>query len=214
MPCTITDKIGYRTAAGVHTAIPNLPVYAVPGLSALTFDTGGTYRPNAARNPLIVGNPALDHGQIAITDGSGQFSLTLPYATETHPSSPEPYWTILFPDGQMVSGVVPSVAGPLTVDDLIQTYGWRWVSSVYIAPVTPGSLARGIATFSGASNRVSIVFVPAFVSAPTAITIASSVDSGTGEPMLVSYDNMTASGFDLVAKDATYAGSVSWSAGL
>ena len=76
MPCTITDKIGYRTAAGVHTAIPNLPVYAVPGLSALTFDTGGTYRPNAARNPLIVGNPALDHGQIAITDGSGQFSLT------------------------------------------------------------------------------------------------------------------------------------------
>jgi hypothetical protein len=214
MPCTVTDKIGYRSSAGVHTTIANLQVYAVPSSTAQTFDYAGTWRPNAARNPMIVGAPSLDHGEVATTDATGTFTLVMPYATETHPLSPEAQWTIMFPDGQMVVGVVPAVAGPLTIDDLIQTYGWRWVSSVYIAPVTPGSLARGIATFSGASNRVSIVFVPAFVSAPTAITIASSVDSGTGEPMLVSYDNMTASGFDLVAKDATYAGSVSWSAGL
>lgn len=214
MPCTITDKIGYRTAAGVHTAIPNLPVYAVPGLSALTFDTGGTYRPNAARNPLIVGNPALDHGQIAITDGSGQFSLTLPYATETHPSSPEPYWTILFPDGQMVSGVVPSAAGPLLIDDLIESHGWAWSSSIYVVPVSPGAKARGVASFTGSSARVSILFSPSFASAPAEITIASSIDANTGEPMSVSCDLVTTTGFDLVAKDAVYVGSVYWTASV
>ncbi len=214
MPCTITDKIGYRTAAGVHNPQSNLPVYAVPGLSALTFDTGGTYRPNAARNPLIVGNPALDHGQIAITDGSGQFSLSLPYATETHPSSPEPYWTILFPDGQMVSGVVPSAAGPLLIDDLIESHGWAWSSSIYVVPVSPGAKARGVASFTGSSARVSILFSPSFASAPAEITIASSIDANTGEPMSVSCDLVTTTGFDLVAKDAAYVGLVYWTASV
>ena len=165
-------------------------------------------------NPLIVGNPALDHGQIAITDGSGQFSLTLPYATETHPSSPEPYWTILFPDGQMVSGVVPSAAGPLLIDDLIESHGWAWSSSIYVVPVSPGAKARGVASFTGSSARVSILFSPSFASAPAEITIASSIDANTGEPMSVSCDLVTTTGFDLVAKDAAYVGSVYWTASV
>ena len=214
MPCTVTDRIGYRSSAGAHTAQANLSVIAVPSSTAQTYDYTGTWRPNAANNPLIVGSPALNHGAIATTNANGEFTLVLPYATETHPLSPEAQWTILLPDGQMVKGVVPAAAGPLTVDDLIETYGWAWVNAVYVAPVTPGTLTRGIASFTGAGSTVSIVFAPAFVSAAYVINIASSIDTNTGQPMEVSYNNKSTSGFDLVAKDAAYVGTVDWSAVL
>ena len=113
MPCTVTDRIGYRSSAGAHTAQANLSVIAVPSSTAQTYDYTGTWRPNAANNPLIVGSPALNHGQIATTNANGEFTLVLPYVTETHPLSPEAQWTILFPDGQMVKGVVPAAAGTM-----------------------------------------------------------------------------------------------------
>lgn len=214
MPCTITDKVGYRTSAGAFVGLASLQVYAIPSSTAQTYSYSGTWRPNVGPNPNIVGNPGLSHGEMAVTNSVGEFTLVLPDASaETHPVSPEAQWTLLFPDGQMLTGVVPA-AGPFGVDDLVQTYGWRWSSSIYAAPVTPGSVARGVVSFSGSSNSATVLFVPAMAASDYLITLASSVDTNTDEPMEVSFKNVSTSGFDIIAKDAAYVGTVRWSATL
>jgi hypothetical protein len=215
MPCTITDKVGYRSSAGALVGLASLQVYAIPSSTAQTYSYSGTWRPNVGLNPNIVGNPGLSHGEVAVTNSVGEFTLVLPDASaETHPASPEAQWTLLFPDGQMLTGVVPAAAGPFGVDDLVQTYGWRWSSSIYAAPVTPGSVARGVVSFSGSSNSATVLFVPAMAASDYLITLASSVDTNTDEPMTVSYKNVSTSGFDIIAKDAAYVGTVRWSATL
>lgn len=215
MSCQITDIIGYRNNLGVLVGTANLNVIAVPDTSRSTYDYAGDWHPNVMFNPLIVGNPSLAHGQIATTDVNGEWTHVLPNASaETHPVSPEQKWSLLFPDGSVLTGEVPAVAGPLTVDDLVQTYGWVWASSLYVAPVTEGSVARGTATFSGAGSTVSVVFATPFAAATYQLTWGSSVDANTLEAMPVSYTNKTTSGFDLVAKDAAYVGTVDWEAKL
>lgn len=215
MSCHITDIIGYRSNLGVLVGTANLNVIAVPDTSRSTYDYAGDWRPNVMFNPLIVGNPSLAHGQIATTDVNGEWTHVLPNASaETHPVSPEQKWSLLFPDGSVLTGEVPAVAGPLTVDDLVQTYGWAWASQQYVAPVTEGSLAGGIVSFTGASNTASVVFTTPFATANYRIWRCSSVDANTGEPMDVSYTNKTTSGFDFVAKDAAYVGTVDWEAKL
>ncbi len=215
MPCTITDKVGYRTSAGALVGLASLQVYAIPSSTAQTYSYSGTWRPNVGLNPNIVGNPGLSHGEVAVTSSVGEFTLVLPYAsTETHPTSPEAQWTLLFPDGQMLTGVVPAAAGPFGVDDLVETYGWRWSSSIYAAPVTPGAVARGSVSFNGSSNTATVLFAPAMTASDYLITLASSVDTNTDEPMTVSYKNVSTSGFDIISKDAAYVGTVRWSATL
>lgn len=183
MPCTITDKVGYRTSAGALVGLASLQVYAIPSSTAQTYSYSGTWRPNVGLTPNIVGNPGLSHGEVAITSSVGEFTLVLPYAsTETHPTSPEAQWTLLFPDGQMLTGVVPAAAGPFGVDDLVETYGWRWSSSIYAAPVTPGAVARGSVSFNGSSNTATVLFVPEMTASDYLITLASSVDTNTDEP--------------------------------
>lgn len=215
MATTITDKVGYRSSAGALVGLASLQVYAIPSSTAQTYSYSGTWRPNVGPNPNIVGNPGLSHGEVAVTNSVGEFTLVLPDASaETHPVSPEAQWTLLFPDGQMLTGVVPAAAGPFGVDDLVQTYGWRWSSSIYAAPVTPGSVARGVVSFSGSSNSATVLFVPAMAASDYLITLASSVDTNTDEPMEVSFKNVSTSGFDIIAKDAAYVGTVRWSATL
>ena len=214
MACVIADKYGYRTANGTVTGLEGQVILAVPDSSVYIFDVGGTWTPNTPLNPDINGAIALRRGQTVTTDSVGDWSLTLPEPTESQPSSPEPKWSLLFADGSVCTGVVPAMAGPLSVYDLVATYGWVWSANVYVAPVTAGSFASGVVTFSGASATVSVTFTPAFATNDYRLTIASSVDANTGEPMDVSYNNKSASGFDLVAKDAAYVGTVDWSARL
>lgn len=213
MSCQITDIIGYRSNLGALVGTANLNVIAVPDTSRSTYDYAGDWHPNVMFNPLIVGNPSLAHGQIATTDVNGEWTHVLPNASaETHPVSPEQKWSLLFPDGSVLTGEVPAVAGPLTVDDLVQTYGWAWSSSVYVAPVTPGTLARGIASFTGASSSVTILFSSPFVSSGYGLKLAPSYDAAT-EPK-VYYSNKSATGFDIVVSDSAYVGTVDWEATL
>ena len=78
MPCTITDKVGYRTSAGALVGLASLQVYAIPSSTAQTYSYSGTWRPNVGLNPNIVGNPGLSHGEVAITSSVGEFTLVLP----------------------------------------------------------------------------------------------------------------------------------------
>lgn len=214
MACTISDKYGYRTASGTVTGVASHIVLAVPDRSTYIFDVGGTWTPNTALNPDINGSLALRRGQTVTTDSAGDWSITLPYPAETEPATPDPKWSLLFSDGSVLTGVVPAVAGPVDIHTLVATYGWTWDASIYVAPVTGGVLAEGIATFSGASSTVSVLFATAFATNAYRITLGSSIDTNTSEPMLVSYTNKTTTGFDLVAKDPTYVGTCDWSARL
>lgn len=214
MACTISDKYGYRTANGTVTGVASHIVLAVPDRSTYIFDVGGTWTPNTTLNPNINGSLALRRGQTVTTDSAGDWSITLPYPAETEPATPDPKWSLLFSDGSVLTGVVPAVAGPVDVHTLVATYGWTWDASIYVAPVAGGVLAEGIATFSGAGATVSVLFATPFANNAYRITLGSSTDASTAEPMLVSYANKTTTGFDLVAKEATYVGTVDWSARL
>lgn len=208
MPCVITDIYGSRSSTGTLTGKANVNIYAVPSSNALTFSYTGTFRPATAINPLITGPGAYQRGVVVTTDAGGNFSITLPYlATETHPTTGVK-WTIVFPDGQGVMGEVPSVAGPLKIDDLIQTYSWAWVSQVYVAPVTAGVLARGTTTFTGASDTASIVFGSAFASAAYQVKLAASYDSGTNG--IAWFTNKSTTGFDIKVSDSAFVGTVDW----
>jgi uncharacterized membrane protein YeiH len=187
-------------------------VLAVPAADFYRLSISGSYRILNV-NPNIT-TSASKFGIVAVTDAAGLFSITLPYgASETHPTSPAPQWSIALPDGRVITGVVPSVAGPLTLDDLIQTYDWVLNTSIYVAPVTPGTLARGTVTFT-ASDAENVVFVGfAFASANYIITLTPSVDTDTGDPPAVAWSSKTTTGFT-INTSGTFTGSVDWRAEL
>lgn len=212
MACTITDTYGYRAAGGTLVGKANMTIYAIPSSNTTTISYAGTFRPMTAINPLISGPSANQRGVTTTTDANGSFTIVLPYlSTETHPSTGVK-WTIIFPDGQGVAGEVPAVAGPLKIDDLIQAHGWAWMSQVYVAPVTPGTLARGSSAFTGASDTVSIVFGTAFASSGYIVKLAASYDSNTNT--IAWYSGKTTTGFDIKVSDAAYVGTVDWEAVL
>jgi hypothetical protein len=210
MPCVISDYLSYYNSTLAAQGLQNQQVLAVPGANFYRIKVSSTFRV-LGPNPGITSS-VLKLGIIAVTDMSGLWSLTLPYgdATETHPSSPAPQWSIMLPDGRIFSGVVPSVAGPLALDDLITTYSWVLNTSVYVAPVTPGTLARGTAAFDAATTAT-VLLNPAFSSSAYVLTLTPSVDSGTGDVVDVGYSDKSTTGFTIHAS-ASFSGTVDWQA--
>ena len=212
----IQDKWTYLpgTSSGARTAISGAVIIAVPGASTLRLqDSGGAYRVTGS-NPLITSS-ALQNGIYAQTDAAGSFSMYLPQKGSSKPSTlPEPQWTILLPDGKMLSGAVPNVSGPLTLDDLITTYSWVWSQSVYVAPVTPGTLARGTIAFVAQTSNP-VVFPPTapFPSSAYQIYLTPSVDSGTGNVPQAGWSSKTTTGF-VINVSGVFTGSVDWEAVL
>lgn len=213
MPAQLQDTYSYRAPDGSLVGLENQQVIAVPSSRTLTTDVGGTFYPLNVPNPNISGSAALKYGVLATTDSSGVWSITLPYgATETHPATPAARWSLVFPDGSVLSGVVPSDAGPLSVDDLVETYEWVWASQVYVAPVTAGTYAKGTVSFS-ASSTASVVFLTPFADNSYTVELTPSVDSLDGTIPRVAWSNKTTTGFD-IALDGSATCSVDWSAQL
>lgn len=211
MPCTITDYYRYRDATGTPVALVGYTVLAVPASNLYRISTSGTYRPIVA-NPNIT-TVAYQYGQTTTTEGNGQFSFALPYAaTETKPTSPSAQWSIVLADGRILTGVVPSVAGPITLDDLESTYSWAWTTGVAYTAPTSGVEARGTASFT-AADSASVVFGPAMSSSAYQILLTPSVDTGTGTIPSASWTNKSTSGFDIKVS-GIFTGSVDWSAKL
>lgn len=212
MSCTITDYLYYYSSTLTGQALINQQVWAIPGANYYRIKVAGSFR-TLNVNPDQTSLP-LRFGIVATTDSNGQFSLTLPYgdSTETHPASPEPRWSMLLPDGRVLTGIVPSVAGPLTLDDLLSSYGWSVSSAVYVAQATPGAIARGTASFSN-SNSASILFAVPFAANSYIIKLTPSLDSVTNELPVVAYAAKTATGFDIKLSDA-FNGTVDWEAAL
>lgn len=211
MPCQISDYLYYYSSALTPVALANQTIVAVPGADFYRLDVGGDYRLLGV-NPNIPSS-ALKFGIAATTDAAGLWSITLPYgAGETHPASPEPQWSIVFPDGRVASGVVPSAAGPVSIDDLLTSYGWTLNSAVYVAPATQGALARGTAVFSAATTAT-ILLDPPMLTSAYGIRLAASVDSVTGEVPVVGWSAKTTTGFQ-INTSGSFSGSVDWEAVL
>lgn len=211
MPCTITDYLSYYDSSLGPQALPNQQVLAVPGADFYRVKISAAYR-LLSLNPDIT-SAAYKFGIVATTDSNGMFSFSLPYATtETHPTVPSPQWSLVLPEGRLFSGVVPAVAGPLTVDTLITTYGWVEADSVYVAPVTAGRLARGTAVFSG-GTVATVLLVPAFAASTYQIKLAPSLDSVTNQIPAVAWSEKSTSGFKINVS-GQFTGSVDWEAVL
>lgn len=216
MPCTLEDVYGYRSPSGTLTGVAAAQILAVPSSSTFVYDYGGTWRPGNGLNPSVAGgDPALRYGVVTQTDGTGAWSMVLPYgATETEPAQPLARWTLLFPDGSTLVGVVPDVAGPLSVRDLVQTYDWVWSSQVYVATVTQGQFAKGTATFTGASPSATIVFLTPFSGSGYQIQLTASADTSNGSIVSVAHANKTTTGFDILVGNNSFVGTVDWEASL
>ena len=212
MPCQILDRLGYMAPDGTFVPLEGQQIVAVPGSNTYRVSYAGNYRPLIGLNPLVT-SAALKHGVVAQTDPVGEYSFTLPYsATETNPSTPTPVWSLVFPDGSIATGPVPSVAGPITVDELLGSHSWVWASQVYVAPVTAGTFAKGTATFS-ASSSATIVFAAPFVTNAYQIELTPSTDSNDGTIPRVAWGTKTTTGF-VINTDGSFTGSVDWSAQL
>lgn len=213
MATEIADIYGYRVAGGTVTGVASQPILAVPESATMVFDYAGTWKPNTTLNPLINADIALRRGVYVLTDPTGAWSVTLPEVAESQPSSPEPKWSLLFPDGQVLTGVVPAGPGPYTVHDLVLTYGWVWSSQVYVAPVVAGSFAQGQVSFAGASAASSVLFASAFATPPL-VSLTPSIDSVDATLPSVAYANVTTTGFDIYVDPSTFTGTVDWQARL
>lgn len=215
MPAQLQDTYSYRAPDGSVVGLENQQILAIPSSPNLTTDVGGTFYPLNARNPNISGAASFRYGVLATTNSSGVWSITLPYgATETHPSTPLAKWTLVFPDGSLLTGVVPSDAGPLSVDDLIEDHGWAWASQIYVAPVTAGVFAKGTVSFSGGSATASVVFLSPFVSNAYQVELTPSVDSNDGTIPRVAWSDKTTTGMTVNVDSENYVGSVDWEAQL
>ena len=190
-------------------------VTAVPSSPLLVYDYSGDWRPGNGINPLVGGGAPYQYGVTTQTNGTGVWSLVLPYgATETEPASPLARWTILFPDGNGLSGVVPDDPGPLSVRDLIADWGWTWVNNVYVAPVTAGTFAKGTAVFSGGSATATILFVGTFAANTYQVQLTPSVDTNDGSIPRVGWASKTTTGLVITCDNSDFVGACDWSAQL
>ncbi len=206
MPCTITDNLQFYTNANVAVPLAGQIVLAVPS-SNTTFElVGGSYR-FLSINPAITTAPYF-YGRTSTTDSSGTFTFVLPYASESHPSSPAQEWNIVLPDGRIVTGQVPAVAGPLLIDDLVTTYGWVWTSDAVIVNPGNGVFAKGSAPFSAQDNIV-INFTTPFTTATYEITLTPSLDSVTDSIPTVAYSSKSMNGFT-INTSGEFTGFVDW----
>lgn len=215
MPATLTDVYGYRTASGTLVGIAAETILAVPSTPLLSIDYAGDWHPLNGINPLVGGGPPERYGVTTQTNGTGDWTLVLPCASETEPTSPAARWTLLFPDGNGLSGVVPNDPGPFGLRDLIKDHGWVWTANVYVAPVTAGTFAKGTAVFSGGSATATILFVGgAFAANTYTLTFGPSVDTNDGSIPRTGWSSKTTTGFQLACDTADFVGSVDWEAKL
>lgn len=215
MPCEIADVYGYRKPDGTLVGIPDALIYAVPSDPLAAVDYGGDWHTLNGLNPNVFGGPSTRYAVLIRTGLSGDWTVTLPYAaTETDPGAPPMQWSLLFPDGSILAGAVPSETGPLDLKALRTLHGWRWLSQVYVTPVTPGTFAKGTAAFAGGATVATIVFLTPFASSAYQISLAASADTVDGTIPRVGWANKTATGFEIHTDTAGYAGLVDWGAQL
>lgn len=153
MPTQITGSLGSPDSAGALIPLAQATLYVSPSVSTqLRIQYGG-----AGEFVLVTANNLLpaqyQYGFSTTTDIAGVYDFNLPLDTEIHTPDPDAFkWNISLPDGSVYSGPPLAVAGPVTLDDLIETYGWTLSSSLIVQTTILGQVAQGTVTFTGQSE--------------------------------------------------------------
>jgi hypothetical protein len=121
MSCVITDLVGMFSADNTFIPERGAKVVVTPGVLPIFIKNGSVFRELPSAPPP---NPS----RILTTDDTGQYSITLPWPSETDPTTAT--WIIQLPDNTKWSGVIPEgIAGPLSLHNLTVDYGWTLTTS-------------------------------------------------------------------------------------
>lgn len=115
--CTITDTL-VDAVANPSTRGGHILVSA----TMVPLFINGTLWNEADNNPVYVG-----------VTSSGTWTVNLPYTSICSPNTVQ--FQLAMPDGTAWTGTVPSVAGPLTLHDLKQTYSWSFSTTAPVSAI-------------------------------------------------------------------------------
>lgn len=114
MPCIFSDIASVFDATNTPQPVVRGVITATPTQVPVQIAVAGVFRPAPAAGPSVT------------TGTDGSWSLTLPWPSESLPTSLQ--WLVRLTDGTQLIGTVPQgVTGPLSVNALLTSYGWAAV---------------------------------------------------------------------------------------
>ena len=149
MPTQITGLLGSPQDDGSLLPLDGAFLYISPSQSTqLRIQYGGT-----GDFSLVTANTLLpapyQYGFKTETDVAGTYEFQLPKLTEIHTPDAAFKWNISLPDGSVYSGPALSSSGPLSLDDLIESYNWELSSSLQVQTTILGQVAQETLTVTG-----------------------------------------------------------------
>lgn len=195
MPTQIAGTLGSPTPAGVVLPLKLAALYVSPSQSKqLRIQYGG-----AGEFILVTANTALpnpyQYGFAPQTDSAGGYAFMLPQVAEIHTPDPSHFlWNLSLPDGSVYSGPPLAAAGPLSLDDLVQSNGWTLSSSLVVQVNVLGQVAQQTVTFTG-QQSMAVGFLQTMPDGAFQVVCSPGKDSGTGDVPTYDVINKTAQGF-------------------
>ena len=209
MPTQITGLLGSPDPSGILLPLGLATLYASPSQPRqLRIQYGGM-----GEFVLVAANTALpapyQYGFATSTDSGGTYDFNLPLDTEIHtPDLASFRWNLTLPDGSVYTGPPLSGAGPYTLDDLLETYGWALSSSLYVQTSVLGQVAQGTVTVTG-QQSVQVGFTQAMPDVSYQVVCSPSQDSVTGDVPTYNVTSKTGQGF-LVELSFPFTGTVDY----
>lgn len=207
MPTQITGTLASQKADGTSAPLTGAVLFVSPSSNAglrIQYGGSGAFIP-------VVPNTALraphQYGFDTLTDGSGVYDFKIPKAAEIRSLDPSLKWNIALPDGTVYTGAPLSVNGPVSLDDLIQTYSWVQTQRLQVTAPLAGTEWRQTVSVAGATYFDVVFAGGGMPSAVYQVSALATRDSVTSEKVIPDVTNKTMGGFRLNF-DPAFTGSV------
>lgn len=158
MPTTITGTLASPKADGTTAPLASVTFYVSPSNNQglrIQYGGSGAFIPVVQNTAL---DPPYQYGFAVTTDASGIYTFKLPLLAEIRSPDANLKWNITLPDGTVYSGPALSAAGPVSIEDLLQTYSWQQTQGLVLTAPLSGTIQRGTATVSGAATSATVLF--------------------------------------------------------
>src|SRR5437588_11062595 len=114
MALLIQDTIASLGPDGMPAPLARAPIHAQPSIVPFFRRVNGVA-------VEIQGSDVY-----ALSNDLGIWQLNLPWPSESKPNTVT--WAVSLPDGTTYAGAIPeAVTGPVSIDNLVTTYGWTLV---------------------------------------------------------------------------------------